>query len=70
MLVRKHLLTSLTLRKDGLSSLKALIQEGAFADIIIVNGDPTKDVRLLMDADKNIDFIMKKPPFDRKLAAG
>ena len=36
-----------------------VIKEGAFADIIIVNGDPTKDIRLLMDADKNIDLIMK-----------
>jgi imidazolonepropionase-like amidohydrolase len=36
-----------------------VIKEGAFADIIIVNGDPTKDIRLLMDAEKNIDLIMK-----------
>jgi len=36
-----------------------VIKEGAFADIIIVNGDPTKNIRLLMDADKNIDLIMK-----------
>jgi len=36
-----------------------VIKEGAYADIIIVNGDPTKDIRLLMDADKNIDLIMK-----------
>ena len=36
-----------------------MIKEGAFADIIIVNGDPTKDIRLLMDAEKNIDLIMK-----------
>jgi imidazolonepropionase-like amidohydrolase len=36
-----------------------VIKEGAFADIIIVNGDPTKDIRLLMDAAKNIDLIMK-----------
>ena len=36
-----------------------MIKEGAFADIIIVNGDPTTDIRLLMDADKNIDLIMK-----------
>jgi imidazolonepropionase-like amidohydrolase len=28
-------------------------------DTIIVNGDPTKDILLLMDAEKNIDFIMK-----------
>jgi hypothetical protein len=26
---------------------------------IIVNGDPTKDIRLLMDAEKNTDLIMK-----------
>lgn len=26
--------------------------------LIIVNGDPTKDIRLLMDAEKNIDLIM------------
>jgi len=36
-----------------------VIKEGAFADIIIVNGDPTKDIRLLMNAEKNIDVIMK-----------
>jgi imidazolonepropionase-like amidohydrolase len=36
-----------------------VIKEGAFADIIIVNGDPTKDIRLLMDAESNIDLIMK-----------
>jgi imidazolonepropionase-like amidohydrolase len=36
-----------------------VIKEGAFADIIIVNGDPTKDIRLLMDADSKIDLIMK-----------
>jgi len=36
-----------------------VIKEGAFADIIIINGDPTKDIRLLMDAEKNIDVIMK-----------
>lgn len=35
-----------------------VIKEGAFADIIIVNGDPTKDIKLLMDAN-NIGFIMK-----------
>jgi len=36
-----------------------VIKEGAFADIIIVDGDPTKDIRLLMDANKNIGLIMK-----------
>ena len=36
-----------------------MIQEGAFADILLVNGDPAKDLRLLMEAGKNIDLIMK-----------
>ena len=36
-----------------------VIKEGAFADILIVNGDPTRDIRLLMDAEKNIGLIMK-----------
>ena len=27
--------------------------------LIIVNGDPTKDIRLLMGAEENIDLIMK-----------
>ena len=31
----------------------------AHADIILVIGDPTKDIRLLLDAEKNIDLIMK-----------
>jgi imidazolonepropionase-like amidohydrolase len=35
-----------------------VIKEGAFADIIIIKGDPTKDIKLLMDAN-NIGFIMK-----------
>lgn len=35
------------------------IEPGAYADIILVNGDPTKDIRLLLDAEKNINLIMK-----------
>ncbi|SFL56572.1 metal-dependent hydrolase family protein [Shimia aestuarii] len=36
-----------------------VIQSGAYADIILVNGDPTTDIKLLMDAERNIDLIMK-----------
>ena len=36
-----------------------VIEEGAYADLLLINGDPTRDIRLLMDADKNIDLIMK-----------
>ena len=35
-----------------------VIAEGAYADIILVDGDPTQDIRLLMDSD-NIALIMK-----------
>ncbi len=36
-----------------------VIQEGAYADILIVNGDPLKDILLLADPDKNLKIIMK-----------
>jgi hypothetical protein len=28
-------------------------------NVTMIEGDPTKDIRLLMDADKNIDLIMR-----------
>ena len=36
-----------------------VIAVGAYADIILVNGNPSNDIRLLMDAEKHIDLIMK-----------
>jgi imidazolonepropionase-like amidohydrolase len=35
-----------------------VISEGAYADILLIDGDPTQDIRLLMDS-ANIDLIMK-----------
>jgi imidazolonepropionase-like amidohydrolase len=35
-----------------------VIKEGAYADILLIDGDPTQDIRLLMD-EGNIDLIMK-----------
>jgi imidazolonepropionase-like amidohydrolase len=35
-----------------------MIREGAYADPLLIDGDPTQDIRLLMDSD-NIDLIMK-----------
>ena len=32
-----------------------VIKKGAYADILLIDGDPTQDIRLLMDSD-NIDF--------------
>ena len=36
-----------------------LIEEGAYADLILVQGDPTQDVAVLADYDANINFVMK-----------
>jgi imidazolonepropionase-like amidohydrolase len=35
-----------------------VIKEGAYADLLLINGDPSKDIKILMDSN-NIDFIMK-----------
>jgi len=36
-----------------------IIEEGAYADIILVNGDPTTGVAILEDHETNIPFVMK-----------
>ena len=36
-----------------------VIQEGAYADILVVNGNPLVDIELLVDPKKNIPVIMK-----------
>jgi imidazolonepropionase-like amidohydrolase len=36
-----------------------VIQEGAYADILLVNGNPLEDILLLTDPAKNISLIMK-----------
>jgi imidazolonepropionase-like amidohydrolase len=35
-----------------------VIKEGAYADILLIEGDPAQDIRLLIDS-ANIDLIMK-----------
>ena len=36
-----------------------VIAKGAYADLLLVSGDPTKDVAVLADYEENIDLIMK-----------
>jgi len=36
-----------------------VIEEGAYADILLINGDPLKDIKILTDSEKNIALIMK-----------
>ena len=36
-----------------------VIEEGAYADILLVEGNPVEDVEVLVNYDANIDLIMK-----------
>lgn len=36
-----------------------VLEEGALADMILVNGDPIQDIKLLADPEKNLSLIMK-----------
>jgi imidazolonepropionase-like amidohydrolase len=36
-----------------------MIEEGALADILLVNGDPLKDISILTKPDENLVLIMK-----------
>lgn len=36
-----------------------VIQEGAYADILLVKGNPVEDVLIMSEPDKNLDLIMK-----------
>ena len=48
-----------TLIADGVDDVRRAVREQLFRGASQINGDPTKDIRLLMDAGKNIDLIMK-----------
>lgn len=61
-----HQITGLNGEMLAMSGLKnpypngplGVIAEGAYADIILIDGDPSQDISLLMDSD-NVDLIMK-----------
>ena len=36
-----------------------LVEEGAFADLLLVDGDPVRDLTLFGNAEKNLVLIMK-----------
>jgi imidazolonepropionase-like amidohydrolase len=40
-----------------------VLQEGAWADMLLVNGDPTQDINVLKDYERNFAVIIK----DRKI---
>jgi imidazolonepropionase-like amidohydrolase len=36
-----------------------VIEEGAYADVLLVNGNPLQNIKVLEDADKNLVLIIK-----------
>jgi imidazolonepropionase-like amidohydrolase len=36
-----------------------VVEEGAFADLLLVDGDPIENIKLLADPDKHLVVIMK-----------
>lgn len=36
-----------------------VVEEGAYADLLLVDGDPLADIKLVADPEKNITVIMK-----------
>jgi imidazolonepropionase-like amidohydrolase len=47
---------ALLMHEDKLGAIAA----GAYADLLIVDGDPLTDVRVMLDPEKNLKFIMKE----------
>jgi imidazolonepropionase-like amidohydrolase len=45
-----------------------VIASGAHADFIVVDGDPTKDITLLCEPQKNVAAIMKGGVWERVLS--
>lgn len=46
-----------------------VIEPGAFADLLLVNGDPLADINVLADPTRNLAVIMKDGLFHRRLQA-
>ena len=46
-------------RKAGEQGLLGEVSEGAYADLLLVDGNPLDDINLMADPEKNIATIMK-----------
>jgi hypothetical protein len=45
-------------RNDFIEAKLGVVEEGAWADILIWNGNPTQDISLILEAD-NLQMVMK-----------
>lgn len=52
-------LLALTGNRNPYPGKLGVVQEGALADLLLVNGDPLADIQLIVDPDKNFLVIMK-----------
>jgi imidazolonepropionase-like amidohydrolase len=52
-------LLALSGERSPYSGKLGVIEEGALADLLLVDGDPTADIRVLEDPDKNLKVVMK-----------
>lgn len=62
----RRMATSVNAELLALSNLRTpfpgklgVIQEGALADILVLNGNPLADIRLIEDPEKNVAVVMK-----------
>ena len=54
--------------RDPYPGKLGVVEEGALADLILVNGDPLDDLRLIADPKKNFDVIMKDGKIYKNIA--
>jgi len=47
-----------------------VIEPGAYADVLLINGDPTTDLNLIGDPEKNLTVIMKNGAIVKNTSAG
>jgi imidazolonepropionase-like amidohydrolase len=47
-----------------------VIEAGAYADLLLVDGDPIADIKLLADPEKNLKIIMKDGRFYKDTVRG
>ena len=47
-----------------------MVEEGALADLLLVDGDPLENIRLLEDPAQNLAVIMKNGQLVKSLLAG
>ena len=52
-------LLALSGKRNPYSGKLGVVEEGALADLLLVDGDPLKDIRLIADPAKNFVVIMK-----------